>query len=150
MENNVGITNLIILDSESDKAIQHIRGIENLDIITSGAIPPDPSKLFTSNKLKVFLENIKEIYDYILIDSPPVNIVSDAVMMATMVDGVILLCESGRTKIDLLKTSKEKLENVKANILGTILTKVKSKTTHYYYYDAYRDVDKKNSKKRKK
>jgi len=140
LANKWGMTNALIEPESLDKYIQHTE-IENLDIITSGPIPPNPSEMLGSKKMKKFIEKIKEIYDIILIDSPPVGMVTDAQILSTIVDGTILVASSGQVTIDALKRAKGLLENVNANILGIVLNKLERESNGYYYYYYYRHYD---------
>jgi capsular exopolysaccharide synthesis family protein len=119
--------------------VQRIEGEPNLSIITSGPIPPNPSELIGSEKIKSFIEELKGEYDYVIIDTPPIGVVTDAALVAAYVDGTILVIASGNVEIELAKHSKESLVNVGANILGVVLNRVKEKTRGYYkyYYSSY-------------
>lgn len=111
----------------------------NLDIVTSGPIPPNPAELLGSKKMKALLQEAAEMYDYVFLDMPPVLAVTDAVLMSSQTDGTILVLGSGDISPDEGKQAKELLEKVHANILGVILNKVpqhhKSGYYYYYYYD---------------
>lgn len=111
--------------------------IENLDILTSGPVPPNPSELLGSKKMKEFLKRVKNDYDTVLIDTPPVGIVTDAAVLSAVVDGVLLVCASGQVDVDAAKSAKKLLETVKANILGVILTKIPINEGRYYKYSYY-------------
>lgn len=111
----------------------------NVDVITSGPIPPNPAELLGSKKMKALLQEAAEMYDYVFLDMPPVLAVTDAVLMSSQTDGTILVLGSGDISPDEGKQAKELLEKVHANILGVILNKVpqhhKSGYYYYYYYD---------------
>jgi len=87
--------------------------------------------------MKKFLEDVQQDYDIILLDSPPVGLVTDASIIASMVDSVILVCASDETKIEDAKKSHKLLKNVNANILGVVLNKVKAYPKDYYNYQSY-------------
>lgn len=109
----------------------------NLDVLPSGKIPTNPSEILSSEKMKNFTEKLKEDYDYILIDTPPLLPVTDAAIVASYIDGVILVCASGVIEIEGAKKAKDSLEKVKANVLGVVLNKVPikgQKYSNYYYY----------------
>lgn len=132
-------------------------GIGNLDILTSGPIPPNPSELLGSNRMGEFLERVKEDYDMVLLDSPPVGVVTDAAVLSAKCDGVILVCAVGQSIINAAINAKKLLNNVNANILGVVMNKVPLKEAGYYkhhYYDYYRsyyaDEDNYRRKRRKK
>ncbi len=146
--------NVITQDKGIDEVIHHQDEVENLDIITSGPIPPMPSELLGSKKFEQLLEDLKVTYDYIFIDSPPVLSVTDASVLAAKVDGTILVVISfGETKVDAAKTAMKSLERVGAKMLGVVLSKAKvNKSGYYYYYHydyEYSGETKKDRKKKK-
>jgi capsular exopolysaccharide synthesis family protein len=151
--NDAGLTNYL---ASHDGVTQYIRHseISNLDVLTSGTIPPNPSELLETNAMKQFILKIREEYDLILLDTPPVGSVTDASIISTYVDGTILVAYSGKVKIDSLKRAKELLCKVNANIIGVVLNKLdrKAKGNYYYYkYDySYNDDNKKVKIKRVK
>jgi capsular exopolysaccharide synthesis family protein len=151
LNNGVGLTNLVTKEEDFSKVVQACKWVENLSIITSGPIPPNPSEILQSKAMKTLIDNLKDAYDLILIDAPPVCSVTDATVLSTIVDGVILVIASKETTIDSARVALKSLEKVEATILGTILTKVKmSKKGYYEYYSyAYGDDKKKKRKKNK-
>ncbi len=134
--------------------------IENLSVITSGAIPPNPSELLGSEKMLEILRQVEEQADFILLDTPPVTAVTDAAVLAPRVDGVLLVVKPGITKLAACKQTIEQLERVGANILGVVLNDVEWKRSRYRYsyyrgyystYDMYYGSEEKakpNGKKR--
>lgn len=150
--NRLGITNLIVNNAKEEDVIHEVAEIENLNVITSGPIPPMPSELLSSDRMEDILANLKDEYDYILIDSPPVLSVTDAMVLSGIVDGVVLVVAAGQTPIEAIKTSQKSLEKVKANILGVILSKAEfNKNAYYYYqYDYSYGEDSNNKKKKRK
>ncbi|MEW6614745.1 MAG: polysaccharide biosynthesis tyrosine autokinase [Thermodesulfobacteriota bacterium] len=111
--------------------------VENLKVITSGSLPPNPSGLLGSETMQQFLKHLALRFDTIILDSPPVLVVSDASVLASMVDGVILILQSGRLTRELGKRCKEQLEGVKARILGVTINDVNIKKDTYYNYNYY-------------
>jgi len=112
--------------------------VQGLDVFTCGVIPPNPSELLSSNSMKQFLEDVKNKYDIILLDSPPVGNVTDASIISTYVDGTILVANSGKVQIEALQHAKELLQKVNANILGVVLNNLDKKASgNYYYYQYY-------------
>lgn len=140
--NNSGLTNILMNQDEEEKIVHMIPEVQGLHVITSGPIPPNPSELLSSQKMAAFLKRITEKYDLVLIDSPPVGIVTDAAILSTMVDGTLLVCRQGETNIPELVQAKENLEKVNANILGVVLNRVKrtGKKHDYQYYHYGEDV----------
>lgn len=135
---NRGLSNCFAEDLPLKEVIQ-ADVFPNLDIVTSGPIPPNPAELLGSKKMKALLQEAAEMYDYVFLDMPPVLAVTDAVLMSSQTDGTILVLGSGDISPDEGKQAKELLEKVHANILGVILNKVpqhhKSGYYYYYYYD---------------
>lgn len=135
---NRGLSNCFAEDWPLKEVIQ-ADVFPNLDIVTSGPIPPNPAELLGSKKMEALLQEAAEDYDYVFLDMPPVLAVTDAVLMSCQTDGTILVLGSGDISPDEGKQAKELLEKVHANILGVILNKVpqhhKSGYYYYYYYD---------------
>jgi capsular exopolysaccharide synthesis family protein len=122
----------------------------NLYFIPSGPIPPNPSELLGSNRMKELLKELQEQADFVIFDSPPVIAVTDALVLATQVDGVVLVLDFGEVTREAAKQTKELLEKVKANILGVVLNKIdmekEGQYYPYYYYYYYGDEKKKRKK----
>ena len=113
-------------------------GMDTLHIVTAGTKPPNPSEILTSNRLKEFLKEAGNAYDFIFIDAPPVMPVADASDIATLVDGVIIVYMTGKIGRSVLRRVKGNLENVDAKLTGVILNKVKSDAgPEYYQYHSY-------------
>lgn len=123
-----------VLAEEHDyKAYVEVTDISNLEILTSGPIPPNPAELLGSNRMKDFLEKVKEDYDIILLDSPPVGIVTDAAILSTKCHGVLIVCAAGKVIIKAAVNTKKTLEKVNANIIGVVMNKILIKEKRYYY-----------------
>ena len=113
---------------------------ENLYILTGGTIPPNPAEVLSSKKMSEFIESIKDEYDYIFIDSPPVGVVSDASIISAYSDGVIFVVGANEVDSNLAKIAKERLDSVKANIVGVILNKFKTNINSEYYNYYYNEI----------
>lgn len=133
LPNSLGIVN-VILDQGRLNEILHKDVVPGLDVITSGVIPPNPSELLGSNKNQKLIEKLRELYDVIIIDSPPLLAVTDAQVLSSISDGTILVAQYGGTRKDELTQAKELLENVKGNILGVVLGQVPADDSKYYQY----------------
>lgn len=135
---NKGLTNCFAEDLPLKEVIQ-ADVFPNLDVVTSGPVPPNPAELLGSKKMKALLQEAAEAYDYVFLDMPPVLAVTDAALMSSQVDGTVLVLGSGDISPDEGKQAQSVLEKVHANILGVILNKVpqhhKSGYYYYYYYD---------------
>ncbi len=132
-ENHVGLSNVLTRQLTLEEAIS-TTAQEKLWVLSSGPIPPNPSELLGSKNMQVLLEQAKEEYDVIVIDTPPVLAVTDAQILANLADGVVLVVSSGKTERDSAKKAKELLESAKAKILGVVLNNKKAEESHYYYY----------------
>ena len=138
LSNMKGFTNVLIGDSQFKSTLHFIENMENLHVLTSGPIPPNPSELLGTKRMETLLESFRDQYDTVIIDAPPVGVVTDAAILATKVDGLIFVTAAGQTDVDTIKRSKELLENVKANILGVVLNKVDVQSRDYYKYGYYK------------
>lgn len=134
--NKRGLTGAIM---QLDKVSEFIQdtGVENLSIMTSGTIPPNPSELLGSKKMKNLIEKLEGLYDFVIIDSPPVGVITDAQLLATLSDGVLIVAASAEVTNEALNHSKQLLENVNAKIIGIILNKLERESNGYYYYNYY-------------
>jgi len=152
VSNEKGLSNYLIGETTLGEAL--IKYSDNISLFTSGTIPPNPAEMLSSKKMKEFLQEMKNEFDIIVIDSPPVLAVTDAQVLSTIVDGVILVAASGETEKEGIVKAKELLLKVKATILGVILTKVPVNTrkgygySYYYYYGNEDKNNKKGSKKK--
>lgn len=106
----------------------------NLTILTSGKIPPNPSEMLGSKAMKSLIEALKKVFDYVILDTPPVQAVTDAQILSTRADGTLLVVRSEKTKRDSVINSINLLKKVNANIIGTVLNGVDTKKNNYYYY----------------
>jgi polysaccharide chain length determinant protein (PEP-CTERM system associated) len=152
LEKEIGITNYLVGKAPLQLVIKKT-GIQNLDIITCGVIPPNPSELLASERMKEFLEELKTQYQMILFDTPPVIAVTDSAVLSLLLDGVVLVASAGQTSQPALARAKTLLENVKARILGVVLNKMEAKSTYgsyYYYYYYHYYGDRKETKKSKR
>lgn len=151
ISNKIGLSNFMVGEATLDNCI--IKYNENMHILTSGNIPPNPAELLASRKMKEFLGEMRNVYDVVIIDSPPVLAVTDAQVLSTMVDGVLLVVASGQSEKEACIKAKDLLTKVKANILGAVISKMpvdKRKGYNYgYYYYYYGDEEKSDNKKKK-
>lgn len=105
--------------------------------MTAGPIPPNPAEMLSSKSMANLVKLLREQFDVILIDTPPVLAVTDAQLLASNSDGVIMVINSGKVKKDIANKAKETLLRVNARILGVVLNNVKRKTSEEYYYYYY-------------
>jgi capsular exopolysaccharide synthesis family protein len=106
----------------------------NLRIIVSGPIPPNPSDLLGSERMHHLMKHVSLDSDLVIVDSPPVLAVSDAAIMSTMSDGVVLVVDLDQTKKRDLRRARESIEAVGGRILGVVINRLSVSGTGYYYY----------------
>jgi len=121
-----GISNVLIGMNTVNETIQKTK-YSDLDVILSGDIPPNPSELLGSEKMGKILDELSTMYDYIFVDLPPINIVADALIMSKFLSGLILVVRASFSKRDRVMKAITKLELAEANIIGIVLTDIKSK-----------------------
>lgn len=138
---NRGLTNYLVENMPITELIQDTN-IPQLTLLTSGPIPPNPSELLNSKKMEEMLEQLVQQYDYLLIDAPPVVAVTDACVLASRVDGVVLVVASGAARPEMAQQAKELLIKAEGRILGVVLNRVEIQKEHSYYYYYYGDEQK--------
>lgn len=151
LSNIAGVTNILVESMPYSNYVNDI-GVPNLGVITCGPKPPNPAEILGSSRMKNLLQELRNDYDYVLIDTPPVLAVTDAAILSAICDGTVLVLGSGEAVIDGAVKAKEILESVKANIIGVVLNKVKAESSggYYRYYHYYYDDEPKKAKKRKR
>jgi len=154
VEKEPGLTEVIMGDVELEDVIRGSDEVERLDILVCGHIPPNPSELLGSVRARRVVEELRGMYEYVVIDSPPLMPVTDAIEISAYSDGVIIVAKQGDTSINILKKSIDLLEKTNAKILGIVLNEVhfNSSTMGYryreyrkYHYHAYSDGKNKHS-----
>ncbi len=133
---NKGVTNILVDDSPAETFLQETE-IDNLRILPSGPIPPNPSELLSSSKMVELFTELKELADIVLIDAPPTIAVTDAAVMAAKVDGIVLVIDSTSVRPEMAQKAKELLVKANGHILGVILNRVEIEEEHAYYYYYY-------------
>jgi len=133
-KNYPGLTNLLTDRSLELKDVTRDSYVDHLDFLTCGVIPPNPSELIDSKRMEELIEEMETHYDLVIFDNPPLLAVTDAQIMATKVDGTIVIVPQSEVTKDELNEAKELLEKVNANVLGSVLNKVDSDSDTYYYY----------------
>ena len=137
VSNAKGLSNLLIDNVEKNyKKYIKKTSIENLSIIPSGVIPPNPSELLNSEANKKLISILEEEYDYVIFDCVPINGLPDSLIMANLVNKAIIVCAANVTPTELLLKTKSSLENVDAEIAGIVINKTKGSYNKYYghYY----------------
>lgn len=106
-------------------------------IVCTGTIPPNPSELLSSDRMKRFMEECAKRYDYVIIDTPPINTVADAQIISTFVDGVVLVAKSGYTTSDELNAAIDAVHRAGGNLCGVVLNDLNMKSVKYSYKYKY-------------
>ncbi|WP_297989629.1 CpsD/CapB family tyrosine-protein kinase [Anoxybacillus sp.] len=132
-DNHVGLTNVLTKQAPFQTAVKET-DVDNLFVLTSGPIPPNPAELLGSSAMEELLAEAYKQFDLVLFDTPPVLAVTDAQILANQCDGTILVVHSGKTEIEAAQKAKELLINAKGKLLGIVLNQKKQKESSYYYY----------------
>ena len=149
ISNIKGLTDILLQNKVFADCV-HCTDVKNLHVLTCGAIPPNPSEMLSSKKIRDFIKSLREYYDYIFIDAPPIGIVTDAGIISTFTDGCIFVVGAGDADIEMAKVSKERLEKVGANILGVVLNKFESSGASGYYNYYYEQETGRKARNKKK
>lgn len=131
-----GLVDYLIGNNKLEEIIYNSK-LENLFLITSGTIPPNPAEMLDSLEMINFLSTVRERFDYVIIDSPPIVAVTDAEILARKVDGTILVCSAQITEIEMLTRAAELLRNDSSNLIGTVLNNFNVKAGYGSYYKYY-------------
>jgi non-specific protein-tyrosine kinase len=139
LNNRWGLTSLFMEESVRLNSLLRKNKSSGLSVMTSGKLPPNPAELLGSDKMMQIITKINQQSDVIIFDSPPLTVVTDAVVLSKRVDAVILVINSGKTKVAAAQRAVEQLRRVGANLIGVVLNNVGAKNTRYYatYYGYY-------------
>jgi capsular exopolysaccharide synthesis family protein len=135
--NSKGLTTWLSGEKDLDNLLQTFAKTPNLKILTSGPVPPNPAELLGSEEMRRLLGLLSERFAHIIIDSPPAISFTDASILSTMVDGVMLVVHGGRSSRAVVRRAKQQLLDVGAHIFGVVLNNVKLETQDYYYSGYY-------------
>ena len=135
--NSKGLTTILAGFNNLDEVIK--KEVEpNLDIITSGPTPPNPSELLGTERMSHLIEKLVEHYEYVFIDTPPINVVTDAMVLANKTAGVVLVARHGQSTYDNFTKAISSIEFSGANILGVVINAVSEKSGRYGKYGKYK------------
>ncbi len=134
LNNSQGLTNYLSGEKSTENMIKASPDLPRLKIITSGPIPPNPAELLSSLEMKNLLQFLRGRFKHIIIDSPPALSFTDAAILSTLVDGVVLVAMAGKSSIHLMRQFKQRLANIGARIYGVVLNGIKSGSMEYDYY----------------
>lgn len=133
-----GLSVLLLEDIRNYKKYIHKTNIEGLEVLLNGIVPPNPSELLGSNKNTELLELLKKDYDIIILDCPPVTAVTDALVLSSLADKIVIVSSYKKTPIELLNETVKAFESVKEKLAGVVINQVKTKKGgRYYYYNRY-------------
>lgn len=152
---NLGLVNYLATNMPFDDVIQATE-VPNLSVVLSGPIPPNPSELLASDRMKHLIEDVRSKYAYVIFDSPPVLAVTDAIVLAASADGVVLCVHGGQTPRELVQRSAEKLRQANIPVLGAILNNLDLhqygytyRKSYYDYYESNEDENREAARPRK-
>jgi non-specific protein-tyrosine kinase len=138
VKNENGLTDLVLNGNHNPGHQTQQTTVEGLTVLTSGELPPNPVELLGSEKMSALIEAISRQADVVVIDSPPVLMVTDSSVLAQRVDGVLLVIRQGETNLEIARQSLEQLQRVGANVVGAVLNGVKfGRSSYYYHYKDY-------------
>jgi len=150
LPNGEGLTNVLADELDFHEVSKHLSG-PDLEVLTSGPKPPDPSELLGSNRMKKFVEKASAECDMLILDAPPVLPVTDSVVLSRLADGIVIVLSYGKTTNEMALQAKESLKKVGANILGAVINNIPerehSHNGHGYYYGYAEDSKTKNRRK---
>lgn len=136
VSNRSGLTNVLTQQLVLDAAIKDT-SVEGLQVLPSGPTPPNPSELLSSQRMADLMRELRQRYDVIIVDTPPLMAVADAQIVSRLCDGSLLVMKSGFVKRDIAVKAKASLEHAKSRILGVVLNNMNRKTADSYYYYYY-------------
>ena len=137
LSNRLGLSDYFIRPADKMSGVVKKTTVNNLSIITSGSLPPNPSELLSSTKMRDVISLLGKHFDMVILDSPPLLAVTDALILTKSVDGVILVIDPKKTKRAAIRQAVEQLQRVDARILGVVLNNIKIKRSSYYYSRDY-------------
>ena len=133
-DNSRGLTNYLSGDKDTTGLIRTYADLPKLKVVTSGPIPPNPAELLSSNEMRNLLQFLSGKFKHVIIDSPPAISFTDATILSTLVDGVVLVAMANKSSIHLMRQFKHRVGNIGARIYGVVLNGIKANSTEYYYY----------------
>lgn len=140
--NTMGLTDAVVHSDLPPSHYLRPTTVENLRVMTSGKIPPNPAELLGSRRMTDLLERLRDEVDLVICDAPPTLAVTDAAIIGRQVDGILLVIDSGKTRKDAGMRAVESLRRVNGHILGGVLNRLsRSSRGYYYYYDGYYTSD---------
>jgi capsular exopolysaccharide synthesis family protein len=134
LDEQVGLSGVLLDQQTLEETVLPVPGFDRLSLLPAGPIPPNPAELLNSARARDIFTRLRDQYDLVLIDSPPVLPVTDAAILSQHADATLMLAAAGQTRRSDLHRAVEKLDQVGATILGIVLNKVSRQTGRYYGY----------------
>ncbi|MBC2316174.1 CpsD/CapB family tyrosine-protein kinase [Listeria booriae] len=131
---NIGLSDMLTGNEKERQNLCHQTDIDNLMVLTSGTMVPNPNELLASKKMEQLIQQFTEQYDQIIIDTPPILASSDALVLTPYVEGAIVVLRSDKTLKERAKVAVQQLQKTHVPIIGTVLNRVKNNANNYYYY----------------
>jgi capsular exopolysaccharide synthesis family protein len=132
-----GLSNVLVGNAKSSESVKKTT-VPGLWVLTAGHLPPNPAELIGSQRCKDFINSLKEHFDWVIIDTPPVMAVTDAVIAANAASGVVFVVGAEMTNRHAARTAIEQLENGRARFVGAVLNRVELEKNAYYYSHYYK------------
>ena len=139
LDGAVGLTSVLVGTAELEDAIQ-VHEASGLNFLASGPKPPNPTEILQSRVTHDLLKRLRDDYDMVIVDAPPLLPVADAAVIATATDGAIVVARHGKTTRDQLREAVTRLENVGARVFGVVINMIPRRAANSYYYYYYEDA----------
>lgn len=133
----LGLSHLLSGQAELNDVIYESKNNSNLYVIFTGSFPPNPSELLSGERFKSLIQEARNCFDYVIIDTPPLGAVIDAAVISSVCDGVVLVIRANKTSYKVVRAVKSQLEKADCRILGTVLNGANAKSKTYYYKEYY-------------
>jgi capsular exopolysaccharide synthesis family protein len=134
LNNEIGLTTMMMDDAALASPPLQSTGVDNLSVLPSGSLPPNPAEVIGSKRMEEVIAALVKDADQVIFDTPPVLAVTDAAVLATMVDGVLLVISAGKTRREYARNAVQRLQQVEARLVGTVLTNVQMGAGFTGYY----------------
>jgi capsular exopolysaccharide synthesis family protein len=134
LDNEKGLSSVLAGQAELGEVARRVEGLDSLRIITSGPVPPNPAELLSSDDMESVLRHLSSSADYVVIDTPPALVVSDAMIVAPRVDGVVVVVDADETTGGAASHAIDQLEQVGGNVIGSVLNRFDPSKARYYSY----------------
>ncbi len=137
LNGRVGLTTLLTGATTIEQTIQHVPEVPNLDVISSGPVPPLPTEMLASESMRALLEKLAGLYTHVIIDSPPILSVTDGVILSREADAVVLVVRHGKSNKHVVRRARDLLLRSGASITGIVLNAIDVSSPEYYGYYGY-------------